>query len=287
MQKSTVENRSLPHESQVVHKPKNNLLKRYLTPKEPIHKREKNTLGALPFLLILGLWSLVTYTGLVDELFLPTPTGVITSLYEMTVHQGFLMDVWTSVYRIMLGYFLAALVAIPLGIFMGSYPSFRSFFEPITGVMRYLPVTALIPLFILWLGIGETQKLAVIFFGTFFPLVFMVMDVSSNVSKDLLHVSYTLGAKRKTVFTKVLIPASMPGVMDSLRTVLGWSWTYLVVAELVAAQAGIGNVIMTAQRFMNTEQIIAGVLVIGALGFFSDRIFMLLYRKFFPYMSTR
>lgn len=261
------------------------LMVRYFTPKESISKREKQILGLLPFGIILILWSILTYSGTLPEIFLPTPTNIFVTMWEMFTQHQFILDIWASFFRVISGYVLAAVIAVPLGILMGSYAASRGFFEPVVGVARYLPVTALIPLFILWMGIGEVEKIAVIFFGTFFPLVFLIMDVSSNVSKDLLNVSYTLGADRVKIFTKVLVPACMPGVVDNLRTVLGWTWTYLVVAELVAAETGIGHVIMTAQRYLHTGQIIAGVIVIGILGFLSDYIFAKAYKKMFPYLS--
>lgn len=259
----------------------------YLIPKNPISKKEIKILGVLPFVIILGLWSVLTFSGVLSTFFLPTPIEVINSLWNMLAHQQFLMDIGSSVFRIIVGYIIAAVLAVPLGILMGSYSAPRSFFEPIIGVIRYLPVTALIPLFILWMGIGESEKIAVIFFGTFFPLVFMIMDVSSNISKDLINVSYTLGANKIEIFTKVLVPACMPNVVENLRTVLGWTWTYLIVAELVAADNGIGHVIMNAQRYLKTDQIIAGIVTIGALGFISDQLFKLLYRRLFPYVINK
>ncbi|MCM3161039.1 ABC transporter permease [Metabacillus litoralis] len=261
------------------------ILSRYFTPKESISKTESKILATLPFVLLLIFWSALTYSGILPTVFLPTPTAVLATVWELFAEQQFIVDIGTSFFRILVGYVLAAVLAVPLGILMGSYSGPRSFFEPIIGIARYLPVTALIPLFILWMGIGETEKIAVIFFGTFFPLVFLIMDVSSNVSKDLLNVSYTLGANRRKLFTSVLVPACMPGVVDNLRSVLGWTWTYLIVAELVAAETGIGHVIMTAQRYLNTGQIIGGVIIIGLLGFFSDFLFAKLYRKLFPYVK--
>ncbi|MED1440188.1 ABC transporter permease [Aeribacillus composti] len=260
------------------------LLLKFVTPKVPVTNRERKILGAIPFIILFFLWSIVTYTGIMPPIILPTPSSVLTTTFELFKEHQFLLDIWASVFRILVGYVIAAILAIPLGILMGSYSATRSLFEPIIGVMRYLPVTALIPLFILWMGIGEAEKLAVIFFGTFFPLVFLVMDVSSNVPKDLINVSYTLGANKRNIFLKVIVPACMPGVVDNLRTVLGWTWTYLIVAELVAAESGIGHVIMTAQRYLDTGQILSGVIIIGLLGFISDYLFMQLYRKIFPYL---
>lgn len=257
---------------------------RYLSPKESIPAGVAVAASVASFVLLVLGWAALTYTGLVDELFLPTPSSVVAALWQMTVGQGFLADVWASLYRVMVGYTLAVVLAVPLGIAMGSYAVVRAFFEPLLGVVRYLPVIAFVPLFIVWLGIGEVAKMTVIFAGTFFPLVLLVMDVSSNVQKDLLNVSYTLGASRWQTFFRVLVPASMPGVVDNMRTTLGWAWTYLLVAELLAAELGIGHVILNAQRLFDTPQILAGVLTIGILGLLSDAVFWLVYRRCFPYV---
>jgi NitT/TauT family transport system permease protein len=125
--------------------------------------------------------------------------------------------------------------------------------------------------------------MAVIWFGVFFPLCLMVADVSANIPKELVNIAYTLGASRWQVFRRVLLPACWPGVIDNLRIGLGWAWTYLIVAELVAADAGIGHMILSASRFLQTDQIIAGIVTIGALGLLTDAAFRWLYRVLFPY----
>jgi NitT/TauT family transport system permease protein len=256
---------------------------RYLAPKEPIPRRIALGLSLASFVVLLGAWSALSYTGLVEPFFLPSPSTVAETLYRMFVEQDFIADVWASSYRILLGFLLAALIAVPLGIAIGSFPAAQAFFEPSIAAVRYMPASAFIPLLIIWFGIGNMEKVAVIFIGTFFPLTLMVADVSANVSKELLNISYTLGASRRQVFNRVLLPACWPGVLDNLRIGLGWAWTYLIVAELVAASTGIGHVILTASRFLETERIIGGILTIGVLGLLTDAFFRRLYRTLFPY----
>jgi NitT/TauT family transport system permease protein len=141
----------------------------------------------------------------------------------------------------------------------------------------------LIPLLILWIGIGWSEKVAVIFIGTFFQQLIIIADVSRNVSHDLLDVSYTLGASRRTVVTRVLIPATLPGVMDALRVTLGWAWTYLVVAELVAANKGLGYFILNSMRGLFTDRIFLGIAVIGLLGLLTDQIFKFMRARLLPW----
>jgi NitT/TauT family transport system permease protein len=256
---------------------------RYLDPKEPIPRSVALGLSLASALLVLAVWSILSYSGIVEAFFLPSPSTVATATYDMFANENFIADVWASASRILLGFLLAAVVAVPLGIAIGSYRAAQAFFEPGIAAVRYMPASAFIPLLIIWFGIGESEKVAVIFIGTFFPLALMVADVSANVSKELLNISYTLGASRWQVFRKVLLPACWPGVLDNLRIGIGWAWTYLIVAELVAAQTGIGYVILTASRFGETEKIIGGIITIGVLGLLTDAIFRWLYRVLFPY----
>jgi NitT/TauT family transport system permease protein len=257
--------------------------RRLLSPKEPIPRALAIALGIAGFALVLGVWAALTYGGVVQPLFLPKPGTVAKAWYDMFAHEAFLSDVWASFWRIFVGFLVASALAIPLGIAIGSFRAAQAFFEPIIAAVRYMPASAFIPLLIIWFGIGQKEKFAVIWFGVFFPLTLMVADVSANVPKELVNIAYTLGASRRQVFRRVLLPACWPGVIDNLRIGIGWAWTYLIVAELVAASTGIGHVILQSSRFLETEKIIAGILTIGILGLLSDAFFRILYRVLFPY----
>jgi NitT/TauT family transport system permease protein len=259
--------------------------RRYLTPKRAIPRWLVLVLGVLSFATLIGVWALLCYGGFISSYFLPKPTTVAHSEYLLFKDQGFLSDVWASGYRIMAGFILAALIAVPVGIAIGSFRAAQAFLEPPIAAIRYMPASAFIPLMIIWFGIADGEKIAVIFMGVFFPLTLMVADVSANVPGEWLDMSYTLGAKRRQVFLRVLVPACWPGVLDSLRIGVGWAWTYLIVAELVAADTGIGHVILQANRFLQTDVIIAGIVTIGALGLITDGVFRWLYRVLFPYVD--
>jgi NitT/TauT family transport system permease protein len=254
-----------------------------LAPKEPIPRALAVVLGLSSFALVLGLWAILSYGHVVQAFFLPSPGKVAVALYDLFVHEGFGHDVWASTRRIMLGFVISALIGIPLGIGIGSFRIVQAFFEPVIAAVRYMPASAFIPLLIIWFGLYENEKLAVIFIGVFFPLTLLIADVSANVPKELVQIAYTLGASRWQVFWRVLLPASWPGVVDNLRIGVGWAWTYLIVAELVAADAGIGHMILSASRFLQTDRIIAGIITIGALGLLTDALFRWLYRVLFPY----
>jgi NitT/TauT family transport system permease protein len=228
-------------------------------------------------------WVLLTYTGAVAPLFLPSPSDVLRSATTLLRDGSLLAHTRSSLLVIVTGWALAAIVAIPLGILMGTLKLVEAVVEPVVDFVRYLPVSALIPLLILYIGIGTAQKVSVIFIGTFFQLVLLIADVSANVSKDLLDSAYTLGAKRQTVFSRVLVPATLPGVMDNLRITMGWAWTYLIVAELVAADRGLGYLILDSMRGLYTDRIFVGLLVIGLLGLAFDTAFKWLHRVLLPW----
>lgn len=255
----------------------------YTAPKKEIPRRVYLTVSAAVGLLLLALWCILAYGGLVRADFLPTPIAVIQAGIDGVSDRSLFVDTGVSLGEIMSGFVLASIFAVPLGILMGSFKIVEAAIEPVTNFVRYLPVSALIPLLILWVGIGMVEKVAVIFIGTFFQQMILIADVSRNVSHDLLDVSYTLGASRRQVITKVLIPATLPGVMDALRVTLGWAWTYLVVAELVAANKGLGYFILNSMRGLFTDRIFLGIAVIGLLGLISDQIFKLLRNRLLPW----
>ena len=257
----------------------------FLSPREPIPKSLYLILALSSFAFFLIIWSILTYGGLVDPLFLPSPGRVFQAGVDLFVELGFTTDILNSVYRVMLGFIVAALIGVPLGLFMGTFKVAEAFTEPVVGFIRYMPASAFIPLFILWLGIGDIEKIAIIFVGSFFQLVLMVAVVAKNVHKDMLETAYTLGAKRFQVIWKVLLPASLPGIVDTLRIIVGWAWTYIIVAELVASASGIGYMIISAQRMLRTGNIIFGILTIGILGLITDYFFKWLYNRLFPWVE--
>jgi NitT/TauT family transport system permease protein len=257
----------------------------YFAPKKEIPPRAYLTVSVLVGVAVFAFWCLLAYGGLVRSDFLPTPVAVVRAAIDGLGDGTLLEDTGVSVGEILSGFILASIFAVPLGILMGSFKIAEAALEPVTNFVRYLPVSALIPLLILWIGIGQSEKIAVIFIGTFFQQMIIIADVSRNVSSDLLDVSYTLGASRRTVVTRVLIPATLPGVMDALRVTLGWAWTYLVVAELVAANKGLGYFILNSMRGLFTDRIFLGIIVIGLLGLFTDQLFKFARRWLLPWTA--
>ncbi|WP_232489977.1 ABC transporter permease subunit [Neobacillus cucumis] len=237
--------------------------------------------------LLFAIWSFLTYGGLVDPLFLPTPTQIIDSGIILFTEYGFINDIAITIYRVLAGFIVAVLVGLPLGILMGTFKVVEAFFEPAISSIRYMPASAFIPLFILWIGVGELEKITIIFVGTFFSLVLMTAVEVANVRRELLEAAYTLGRTRFGVLRSVILPASIPGIMEIIRLILGWAWSYIIVAELVASSSGIGSLILESQRMLKTGNIIFGILTIGLLGLLSDLILKVAIRKMFPWHYGR
>ena len=179
-------------------------------------------------------------------------------------------DLWATFQRVLFGFGLAVLVSVPLGIVMGTFQIGQAAFEPAIGLLRYLPASAFIPLLIIWLGLGEPSKIAILFIGTVFFNTLMTADVVRNVPRPLIDVSYTLGAQRNEVLSKVIVPHSLPGIIDAIRVNAAAAWNFVVVAELVNSTAGLGYRIVRAQRFLQTERIFAVLIVIGVAGLLID-----------------
>jgi NitT/TauT family transport system permease protein len=254
-----------------------------LRPHEPISRSAYLTGAGASVAGLFIVWAVLTWGGFVAPLFLPSPSDIVRAAAALIADGSLLIHTQASVTVIVTGWALAVILAVPLGILMGTLKFVEALVEPIVDFVRYLPVSAMIPLLILYIGIGTPEKVAVIFIGTFFQLILLIADVSANVSKDLLDSAYTLGAKRGDVFRRVLLPATLPGVMDNLRITMGWAWTYLIVAELVAADRGLGYLILDAGRGLFTDRIFVGLFTIGLLGFGFDFIFKTAHRLLLPW----
>jgi NitT/TauT family transport system permease protein len=150
-----------------------------------------------------------------------------------------------------------------------------------------MPAVAFIPLVMLWVGIDEPSKIAIIFIGTFFQMVLMVAEDVRRVPQAQIEAAQTLGATRGETIRLVLLPSAKPALVDTLRITMGWAWTYLVVAELVAANSGLGYAILKAQRFLQTDKIFAGIIIIGLIGLVTDQTFRWLHRVAFPWMHRK
>jgi NitT/TauT family transport system permease protein len=228
---------------------------------------------------ILGLgipllvWSILSYSGTVSPTFLPSPTAVLMAGWQMWLDGTLLPDVSISLARVMGGFLVAGIIGIPLGIAMGTFHSMEGLFSPLVGTVRYMPVNAFVPLIVIWIGLGEDAKIIMIFLGIVLYNAIMIADAVKFIPDDLLNVAYTLGAKRREVLFKVILPAALPSVLNTLRVNIAGAWNFLVFAELIAAQTGLGFRIIQSQRYLNTDKVLFCIIVIGLIGLLTDFIF--------------
>jgi NitT/TauT family transport system permease protein len=259
--------------------------RRSLAPLEPVSGRARVLLGLGFFVAFVLVWSVATLGGFVPPTFLASPVTMLKEGWMLFAEFGFIGDVGMTVWRVFGGFLLAAVLAVPLGIAMGTWKAVEAFFEPFVSFCRYLPASAFIPLLILWAGLGEMQKLLVIFIGSFFQIVLMVAVTVGGARRDLVEAAYTLGANSRGIVARVLSPGAAPDIAETLRLVLGWAWTYVIVAELIGSSSGIGHMITDSQALLNTGQIIFGIIVIGVIGLVSDFAFKALNRRMFAWAA--
>ena len=254
-----------------------------MRPLEPVSSGARTVLGISFFVLFVAAWAFATLGVYVSATFLADPVTMLRDGWELLTRFGFLEDIGVTIWRVVGGFVLAALVAVPLGIMMGAYKPVEAFFEPFVSFARYLPASAFVPLLILWAGIGEAQKLLVIFIGSVFQIVLMVAVAVGATRRDLVEAAYTLGASDVGVVKRVLVPANAPEIAEILRLVLGWAWTYVIVAEFIGSASGIGHMIIQSHALRATGQMIFGIIIIGLIGLVSDFAFKALNRWLFPW----
>jgi NitT/TauT family transport system permease protein len=237
----------------------------------PISRRTIWILTIASVLIPLVGWWALSVSGVVQPAnWLPTPAATYAAGMEMARSGELFDDAWASIQRVLIGFGLAVVVSVPLGVLMGSFRSGWALFEPILGLLRYLPAAAFIPLLIIWLGLDEAPKVALIFIGSFFFNTLMTADVVRGVPVALIDVSYTLGARTGEVIRKVIIPHALPGMIDSVRVNAAAAWSFVVVAELIASDSGLGYRINRLGRFQHIDGIFAVLVVIGLIGLAID-----------------
>jgi NitT/TauT family transport system permease protein len=227
-------------------------------------------LVGLALIVPLLLWMVISSLKLVPPMFLPTPATVIDAGIKMFAEENLIVDVLASSARVLAGFLVAAIIGVPMGLAMGTFYSLDSLFAPIVGTVRYMPVTAFVPLIVIWLGLEEPSKILIIMLGVVLYNAIMVADAVKFIPNEMINVAYTLGATRRDVVFKVIIPAAFPSVLDTLRVNISGAWNFLVIAELVASQNGLGFKIIQAQRFLQTEKVLFCIALIGVIGLAID-----------------
>ncbi len=256
----------------------------YWAIRRPLKNKEGLVLSILGLLIPLVIWWLVSHFVMTDSIFMPTPEQVLIRMKTWLLEDALIGDILISVARVTGGFLLSAVPALPLAILIGTFKPMQAFFEPLTDFIRYMPAVAFIPLVMVWVGIDESSKIAIIFIGTFFQMVLMMAEDIRRVPMEQIEAAQTMGASTSEIIKFVILKSAKPALVDTLRITMGWAWTYLVVAELVAANSGLGYSILKAQRYLQTDKIFAGIILIGIFGLLTDQAFRLIHRKSFPWL---
>ena len=252
----------------------------------PVHWTKFWICGGAALALLLGTWWTLVALQLVNPFFLPAPASVWSGGIEMWRSGQLTTDTLASVQRITVGFLISTAIALPIGLFMGTIAWVEASLEPIIDFIRYMPAVAFVPLTIVWFGVGEGQKYSIIFIGTFFQQVLMVMDNVKRTPREYLQVGETLGLSSTKLLQRIVLPASAPAIWDTIRITLGGAWTWLVVAELVAAPDGLGQRIMVSQRYFDTDRIFFLIMLIGVIGLVLDQFLKFIGKRLFPWASA-
>lgn len=250
---------------------------------KPLSKLHSSLLTGIALISFIALWSVLTYTNLTPNFFLPSPTQVLSKLIRLIGDGTILKDALASIARIFAGFLLSILISLPLGIAIGVSKKIQAFGHPLLAIIRYIPPSAFIPLSIIWFGIGEWQKIIIIFLGVAPYLTILIADTVMNTKHELIEVALTLGASRTQIIHRIILPNAFPAIWEALRLMLGAAWTFVIIAEIVGAATGLGHRMIEAQRFLRTDTIFAIMMVIGMLGLITDSLFIVSYRYLFPW----
>ena len=225
-------------------------------------------LGVVGSGAVIAIWAVAAANS--SKSVVPSPAAAWSALLELRRSGVLGAAAWASIQRVLIGYGISVAIGTVLGLAIGTFASVEAFFEAPIGFLRYIPASALTPVFLIWLGLGETPKICLIVVGTVFYNVLMIADVGRAVPRELLNASYTLGAGRITVLRRVILRHSVPGIIDVARINLAAAWLMLVVAEILAAKQGLAYQVIRAQRFRAVDKMFALLIVFGLIGLVSD-----------------
>lgn len=234
---------------------------------------------SLSIIIILSIWTIVTEMGLISSYILPSPLKVLDSFIKMVQSGEIFEDIYISFVRVIKGFFIATLCAFILAMVRIVLPKYSDYYESIVQFLKNVPPLSLISLLILWFGIGETTKIGIIVLTSFFPIYLNTVKGFVSCDKKLLEVGQVYGYSKTNSFLKIRLPYAMSDILVGMRIGLGYSWRAIISAEMIAASTGLGHMILFAQQMSRTDKVIVGILVIGVVGYLTDRLFAFIIDK--------
>jgi taurine transport system permease protein len=245
-------------------------------------------IAAVTVIVLLVAWWVATHNGWIRDLFLPTPEKVFTSFIdawngEIQGGKPLSEHFWWSLYRVFAAFLFAVVTAVPVGVAMGVSRIARGIFDPPIEFYRPLPPLAYLPLIVIWFGIDELSKVLLIYLACFAPLAMTARAGVRSVSQEQIHAAYSMGATKQQVIWHVVVPAAMPEILTAMRIAIGFGWTTLVAAEMVAANKGLGQMVLNASNFLRTDIVIMGIIVIGAVAYVFDLLMRYVERLAVPW----
>lgn len=244
-------------------------------------------IGVVTSITLIALWFLITNMGWIKPLFLPTPQAVwgkfVLAATEGVANSTLLEHTWASLMRVFGAFLLACVTAIPVGILMGSNRVMRGIFDPPVEFYRPLPPLSYLPLMIIWFGIGELSKILLIYLAIFAPMAISARSGVRSAGIEQIHAAYAMGASRFQILTRVVLPAATPEILTGMRIGIGFGWTTLVAAEMIAANRGLGFMVLNAAQYLQSDTVIMGIVVIGFFAFAFDMLMRYLERVLVPW----
>jgi NitT/TauT family transport system permease protein len=232
-----------------------------------------------PWALVIAIWYAIAYSGLIRPGLVPTPGQVALRFWSLLTRARLPMDMWMSTQRVFLGVTMGIVAAVPVGFVLGWYRQVRGFVDPLINFFRALPPIALIPLVIVYFGIGEFAKIVILFYASFFAGVIVMYEGIAQINPIYVRVAKTLGATDSEIFRRVIVPLTVPHMLTALRVSLGVAWATLVAAELLAAQQGLGALIQNASSFFQLDTIYVGIICIGLIALVMDLLLRMVARR--------
>jgi ABC-type nitrate/sulfonate/bicarbonate transport system permease component len=252
-------------------------------------KRSKTTARRiLSPLLLLGVWELSGRMHLVDPLLLPPPSTVFAELWRMLANGSLIADIWASLRRVFMGFFISAIVSITLGAVMGRSQLFEDMLDPLIELIRPISPLAIFPLALLWFGIGDASKVFLIALSCSFPIIISTYAGVRGIDRSYIQVARSLGSSRFEILQRVVLNGALPHIFTGLRLAWGIAFIVIIASEMIGGVAGLGYMVLTAQQTFRVDRVFAGIVVIGVLGFATDQGFRYLRRLLLPwYQETR